>query len=113
MPVVDGHPPLNRFPCIPSYPFWPQAVGWCESQGSTDFIGPICMKKNCPGKKGLSSFSDQLYENITDPFAQRARMLWLSKTAIAHAFKVFVWRNVGPLRSKGWAVYARHPYSWA
>ena len=30
-----------------------------------------------------------------------ARMLWLSKTAIAHAFKVFVLRNVGPLRSKG------------
>ena len=28
------------------------------------------MKKNCPGKKGLSSFSDQLYENKTDPFAQ-------------------------------------------
>ena len=26
------------------------------------------MKKNCPGKKGLSSFSDQFYENKTDPF---------------------------------------------
>ena len=59
------------------------------------------MKKNCPGKNGLSSFSDQLYENKTDPFAQRARMLWLSKIAIAHAFKVFVWRNVGPYDRKG------------
>ena len=28
------------------------------------------MKKNCPGKKGLSSFSDQFYENKTNPFAQ-------------------------------------------
>ena len=28
------------------------------------------MKKNCPGKKSLYSFSDQLYENKTDPFAQ-------------------------------------------
>ena len=28
------------------------------------------MKNNCPGKKVLSSFSDQLYENKTDPFAQ-------------------------------------------
>ena len=28
------------------------------------------MKKNCPGKKGLSSFSDQFYEKKTDPFAQ-------------------------------------------
>ena len=28
------------------------------------------MKKNCPGKKSVSSFSDQLYENKTDPFAQ-------------------------------------------
>ena len=28
------------------------------------------MKKNCPGKKGLSSFSDLLYGNKTDPFAQ-------------------------------------------
>ena len=28
------------------------------------------MKKNCAGKKGLSSFSDQLYENKTGPFAQ-------------------------------------------
>ena len=43
------------------------------------------MKKNCPGKKGLSSFTDQFYENKTDPFAQAnsARMLWLFKTAIA------------------------------
>ena len=55
---------------MPSYPAWPQAVGWWESWGSTDFIGPIYMKKNCPGKKSLSSFSDQLYENKTDPFAQ-------------------------------------------
>ena len=28
------------------------------------------MKNNCPGKKVLSSFSDQLSENKTDPFAQ-------------------------------------------
>ena len=28
------------------------------------------MTKNCPGKKGLPSFSDQSYENRTDPFAQ-------------------------------------------
>ena len=28
------------------------------------------MKKNCPGKKSLSSFSDQLYENKTNPLAQ-------------------------------------------
>ena len=28
------------------------------------------MKKNCPGKKGLSSFSDQFYEKKIDPFAQ-------------------------------------------
>ena len=28
------------------------------------------MKKHCPRKKGLSSFSDQLYVNKTDPFAQ-------------------------------------------
>ena len=43
------------------------------------------MKKNCPGKKGLSSFSDQFYENKTNHFAQvnSARMLWVFKTAIA------------------------------
>ena len=28
------------------------------------------MMKNCPGEKALSSFSDQFYENKTDPFAQ-------------------------------------------
>ena len=28
------------------------------------------MKNNCPGKKVLSSFSDQLYEIKSDPFAQ-------------------------------------------
>ena len=58
---------------MPSYPAWPQArqaVGWWGSWGSTDFIGPIYMKKNCPGKKDLSSFSDQFYENKTDPFAR-------------------------------------------
>ena len=37
------------------------------------------MKKNCPGKKGLSSFSDQLYENKTDPFAQANNARMLSK----------------------------------
>ena len=47
------------------------------------------MQKNCPGKKGLSSFRDQSYENKTDPFAlgqaNSARMLWMFKTAIALA----------------------------
>ena len=28
------------------------------------------MMKNCPGKKGLSSFRDQFCESKTDPFAQ-------------------------------------------
>ena len=51
------------------------------------------MKNNCPGRKVLSSFSDQFSENKTDPS--------LSKAAVAHAFKVFVWRNVDPLQSKG------------
>ena len=55
---------------MPSYPAWPQSVGWWGSWGSTDFIGLFYMKNKCPGKKSLSPFSDQLYENKTDPFAQ-------------------------------------------
>ena len=45
------------------------------------------MKKNCSGKKGLSSFGDQFYKNKTNPFAQAnsARMRWLFKIAIALA----------------------------
>ena len=31
------------------------------------------MKKNCPRKKGLSSCSDQFYDNKTDPYAQANR----------------------------------------
>ena len=62
------------------------------------------MKKNCPWKKGLSSFSDQFYENKTDPFPkansaragsdclkQRAHML--SKCLCGETLAPFHWKG--------------------
>ena len=93
MTVVDGHGFItssSTLKYVPLRALVPCLTTGCRLVGKLRWhwlYRPHLYEKKLSRVKGLSSFSDQFYENKTNPFAQAnsARMLWLFKTAIVLA----------------------------